>query len=55
MYSWIWLFRRPSAGSFSGITMLLPFQTTVERSAENSVEICDSSKWRNWLNPITSS
>ena len=40
MYSWIWLLRRPSAGSLIGITILPPSHTTVEMRAEYSVRIC---------------
>ena len=44
MYSWIWLFLRPSAGSLIGNLMARSGDaTTVLRRAENSVEMSLSS------------
>ncbi len=54
MYSWIWLFFMPSAGSLIGITIFEPSHTTVDMSAEYSVEIWSSSKCCSWLKPMTS-
>ena len=54
MYSWIWVFLRPSAGSLMGMTIFEPSHTTVDISAEYSVRIWSSSKWTSWAKPITS-
>ena len=53
MYSWIWLFFLPSAGSLIGITILEPSHTTVDISAEYSVLIASSSKWTSSSKPST--